>query len=88
MLTIFLCPQGVFAEKTDWFDKNFDFKSVKKVAVMDLGKSFNFGRGAAYRQKILDEYANTTKKLKREVVFGNDSSADIFVTFVILSLKI
>ena len=83
LLAIFLYPQSVFAEKTDWFDKDYNFKSVRKVAVMNLDKNFNFGGGVARRQKILEEYADTTKKLKRDVVFSNDSSADIFVTFAI-----
>jgi len=81
LVAIFLLPQNVFAEKTDWSDKSYNFKSVKRVAVMEFDTNQNFGRSQAMQRKIAEDYEGATKKLKREVVFGKDPSADVFVQF-------
>ena len=35
LLTVLALPQSVFAEKTDWTDRNFSFRSIRTVIVLD-----------------------------------------------------
>ena len=79
LLEIFLTTQIVSAEKTDWTDRYFNFKSVRRVAVMDFGRNVKFGRGTVYQRKMAEAYEDATRKLKCDVVFGDRSYADLIV---------
>lgn len=35
LLTLLSLPQSVFAEKTDWYDRNFNFRSIRTLIVFD-----------------------------------------------------
>ena len=44
LLVMMSLPQIVFAEKTDWFDRNFYFGNIRTVIVFDVTPDRNFGR--------------------------------------------
>ena len=72
LLTIFLIPQITSAEKNDWIDKNFNFKSVKTVAVMNVTTEVDLGsKGNIFKQKLLSSYFDGAKKIKAKVLTEN-----------------
>ena len=84
LLVIFLTSQNVFAEKNDYIDKSYNFKTVRKVALLNVSSSVNFSnKGNVFKQKLLSDYIDKSKKLKCEVITVNDSKnlegADLFV---------
>ena len=74
LLCLFLIPQIVSAEKTDFDDKSFNFKAVRKIVVRDLKSEVSLsGVGAIQQQKLLANYRDNMKKLKKaEVVTEGD----------------
>lgn len=69
VLKIFICamvilmPQIVNAEKTDWADNSYNFKSIKRIVLFDITSSANLndvGRAAIY--KIQSDYVERAQK--------------------------
>lgn len=70
LLMFFLSSQSVHAEKTDWLDKSFNFKSVKKIVVFDIDSAVNLSNyGSAVQHKVRSDYFDkATKKTKCQVI--------------------
>lgn len=70
LLIFFLTAQSVHAEKTDWMDKSFNFKSVKKIVVFDIDSAVNLSSyGTAVQYKVRGDYfEKATKKAKCQVI--------------------
>ena len=75
LMKIFLCAliilssQIVSAEKTDWQDKNFNFKAVKKIVLLNLTSDVDLrGYGSAIQYKIQGDYLDKSKKTKCQVI--------------------
>lgn len=43
LLTLISLPQSVFAEKTDWFDRDFNFRNIRTVIVFNVAASPSMG---------------------------------------------
>ena len=87
LLCLFLIPQIVSAEKTDFDDKSFNFKAVRKIVVRDLTAEVALGGvGAIQQQKLLSTYQENAKKLKKaEVVTEGDG--DLIIECKIIKWK-
>lgn len=81
LLAIFFLPQNVFAEKSDWSDKDYNFKAVKKVFLTGVESDVNLSdKGNVFKQRLISDYVSSAKKLKCEVVTeGNSQDADLRV---------
>lgn len=85
LAAIFLFQQNVFAEKTDYADKSYNFKGVSRVALLDIESNVSFSdKGNIFRQKLLGEYLDKSKKLKCPIITGRSISeleglADVYV---------
>ena len=78
LLCCLLMPQIVSAEKTDWADKNFNFKAVRKIVLHNIQTETTLGNvGKIQQQKMLSSYLDGAKKLKCEVV--SDGEGDLIV---------
>ena len=79
LLTCFLIPQGVSAEKTDFADSFYNFKAVKKIFLSDIVTTSALqGQSNIMKQKLLGDYVASAKKMKREVS-NSDAGADLRV---------
>ena len=70
LLTILTLPQNVSATKTDWFDRNYNFRNVRTVIVFDMTVSpgLNYG-GPVVMRNIQDTFVqNARKNLKCEII--------------------
>ena len=69
LLAMFALPQNVSAEKTDWFDRNFNFKNLRTVIVFDVTASpgVDYGGSVVYRN-MQDTLYQNAKKLKCNVI--------------------
>ena len=86
LLVVLILPQTVSAEKTDWFDKNFNFRDVRTVIVFDatINPGLNYGGQIVFRN-LADSYAESTRKLKCQVIteaqarrtLGNEMGMDL-----------
>ena len=77
-LCCLLMPQIVSAEKTDWADKSFNFKAVRKIVLHNIQTETALGNvGKIQQQKMLSSYLDGAKKLKCEVV--SDGEGDLIV---------
>ena len=87
LLCLFFIPQNVFAEKTDFTDKSFNFSSVRKVIVRDLKSEVELsGIGAIQQQKILNEYRENMRKIKKAEV-ATEGDGDLIVECKITNWK-
>ena len=62
--------QSVHAEKTDWLDQSFQFKSVKKIVVFNIDSAVDLsGYGSATLHKVSGDYFDkAAKKSKCQVI--------------------
>lgn len=69
LLAMFVLPQSVSAEKTDWFDRNFNFHNIRAVIVFDLtiNPGLDYGGSIALRN-LQDTYIQNSRKLKCNVI--------------------
>lgn len=70
LLTILTLPQSVSATKTDWFDRNYNFRGIRTVIVFDMTVSpgLNYG-GSVVLRNIQDTFVqNARKRLKCEII--------------------
>ena len=70
LLAMMSLPQIVSAEKTDWFDRNFNFRNIRSVIVFDVTPSQNFGRvDPILVRNLRDTYIqNAQKNLRCNVI--------------------
>lgn len=80
ILKIFVCllllpmfifiPQTVNAEKTDWYDRSFYFKNLRRIVLLDLDATADLGyvgNAAAYKVQS-DYYDKAIKKSKCTII--------------------
>ena len=65
---IFFMPQIVHAEKTDWADKSYYFKGVKRIVLFDVTSAVNVAGTDAVRYKIQGDYLDKAKKTKCVII--------------------
>ena len=65
---IFFMPQIVHAEKTDWADKSYNLKSVKRIVLLDVTSNVNLNNLGAVQYKIQSDYQDKSKKSKCTVI--------------------
>lgn len=69
LLAMFIFPQIVSAEKTDWKDNTYNFKRVKTVVVLNLHNDADLSSaGRVVQAKLDSDYFSKSKKLKCEVL--------------------
>ena len=69
LLAIMALPQTVNATKTDWFDKNFNFRNIKSVIIFDT----TFARGSENvgsieQRNLQDTCLEKARKLKCNII--------------------
>ena len=69
LLAMLTLPQNVSAEKTDWFDRNFNFRNLRTIIVFDVtaNPGVNYGGSVVYRN-MQDTLYQNAKKLKCNVI--------------------
>ena len=70
---IFLLPQTVHAEKTDWADDSFNFKSIKRIVLLDVTANVNFNSMGATAYKIQSDYQGKASKTKCTIITENQA---------------
>ena len=79
LLCLFMIPQIVSAEKTDFADKSFNFKAVRKIVVHDLKTEVSLsGVGAIQQHKLLNSFQENMSKMKK-VEVATDGDGDLIV---------
>ena len=74
LLTVLIFPQIVSAEKTDWADRNYNFRHIRTVVVLDLDNDANLSYVSRAVQMRLDsDYFDKSKKLKCQVLTENQA---------------
>lgn len=69
LLACIILPQTVSAEKTDYRDKNFNFRNVRRVVLLNVSSNINFSdRGSIFLQRLRNTYFDNAKKLKCQVL--------------------
>lgn len=74
LLAIMSLSQSVSAEKTDWFDRNFNFRNIRTVIVFDVtaARDLNYG-GAIVLRNMQDTFIQSAKKLKCHVITESEA---------------
>ena len=69
LLTMFVLPQSVFAEKTDWYDRGFNFRNVRSVILFDatFNRGLDYGGSVEWRN-LQDTYVQNSRKLKCNII--------------------
>ena len=69
LLTVLALPQTVFAEKTDWTDRNFSFRNIRTVIVFDatVSPGVDVGGGIAILN-IQDRFRQDSLKLPCRII--------------------
>ena len=69
LLTVLILPQTVFAEKTDWFDRSFDFRDIRRVIVFNLtaNRGLDYGGDIVWRN-MQDIFAQSMSKMRCQIV--------------------
>ena len=64
LLAILILPQNVFAEKTDWTDRNFYFRNIRAVIVFDatVSPGQDYG-GMINLRNMQDNFLRSSRKL-------------------------
>lgn len=69
LLACIILPQNVSAEKRDWKDSYFNFRSIRRVILMDLTSNVNFrSSGNIFMQRLYSTYYDNARKLKCQVI--------------------
>lgn len=79
LLAMMSLPQVVSAEKTDWFDRNFYFRSIRTVIVFDLTASPGIGYGDPVTMHNLQDtyFQNARKNLRCNVITEAEARREI-----------
>ena len=69
LLVMIVLPQNVSAEKTDWFDRNYNFRSIRSVILFDVtfSNGLDYGGSIALR-KMQDTYLDKARNLKCNII--------------------
>ena len=69
LLAILIVPLNVYAEKTDWFDRNYNFRYIRTVIVLDatINPVFDYG-GTTVLRNLQDTFLQNARKLKCNVI--------------------
>ena len=69
VMAIFSASSSVFAEKTDWTDRNYYFGNIRKVIVFDMtvNRGLDYG-GEVVLRNIQDVFVQNARKMKCEVI--------------------
>ena len=74
LLACFIFPQIVSAEKNDWHEKNYNFKSIKKIVLFDT--TFEAEIENEVMKKILNEFVEQfAEKNKLNVITSEQAEA-------------
>ncbi len=69
LLAMMSLPQIVSAEKTDWFDRNFNFRNIRSVIVFDATSNQGMGGDSITRRNLQDVYIqNAQKNLRCNII--------------------
>ena len=69
ILSLFIFPQIVSAEKTDWKDNGYNFKRVRTVVVLNLQNDADLSSvGRVVQAKLDSDYFSKSRNLKCEVL--------------------
>ena len=69
LLVCMILPQSVFAEKHDYKDKDFSFRGIRRVVIMNLSSDTDLHiKGNVFVQKIRNSYYDNARKLKCEII--------------------
>ena len=87
LLKIFLCaiiiliPQLANAEKTDWQNNNFNFKSVKRIVLLNVTSNVDLsGYGSAIQYKVHQDFIDKAKKSRCMVITEDQAKQMLSVT--------
>lgn len=69
LLAMLALPQTVSATKTDWFDRNFNFRAIRTVILLDVTATpgLDYGGPIALRS-MQDTFMNDSRKLRCNVI--------------------
>ena len=69
LLLAIVLPQAVSAEKTDWYDRNFYFRNLRTVIVLDMTVTpgIDYGGSTALRN-MQETFLSDSRKLKCNVI--------------------
>ncbi len=63
LLAMMSLPQSVSAEKTDWFDRNFNFRNIRTIIVFEVTSNPNMGYGDPItRRNLQDNFVQNAQK--------------------------
>ncbi len=69
LLTMLVLPQTVNAEKTNWYDREYNFHNIRTIILFDatFSPGIDYGGSVGFRS-IQDTYAQNARKLKCNVI--------------------
>ena len=69
LLVMIAVPQSVSAEKTDWFDRSYNFHNIRSVILFDVtfSSGLDYG-GSVALLKMQDTYLDKARKLKCNII--------------------
>lgn len=75
---LLVLPQSVSAEKTDWFDRGYNFRSIRTVIVFDAAfrPGTDYG-GSIEARNLQDTYLQNSRKLKCNVLTEADARQEL-----------
>ena len=78
LLAILTLPQSVSATKTDWFDRNYNFRNIRTVILFDMTISpgIDYG-GSVVLRNIQDIFVQNSSKLKCNVITERQAYRDL-----------
>lgn len=78
LMAILTLPQNVSATKTDWFDRNYNFRNIRTVIVFDMTVSpgLDYG-GPIVLRNIRDTFLQNARKLKCNVLTEGQAYRDL-----------
>ena len=78
LMAILILPQTVSAEKTDWYDRNYNFHNIRSIIVFDATFSQNYGYGDSIELRNLqDSFTQDSRKLRCNVITEAQARRDI-----------
>ena len=76
LLAMLALPQTVSAEKTDWYDRTFNFHNIRSIIVFDVTSSQSYGDSIELRN-LQDSFLQGSRKLKCNVITEAQARRDI-----------
>ena len=69
LMVLFILPQAASAEKTDWYDRGYNFRNIRTVIVFDAtyGNGFTQSNSIEWRN-MQDTYLQNARKLKCNII--------------------